>query len=224
MARHLITETTASLNQQRPGLPLPRRLRLSSAAMLDTASHRAALETYLVPGERLLWAGRPRQGFALTRHGAGNFLFGLFFLVFAALWTGVVLLLGEPWFALFGLFFVIVGLGLVVVRPILAARTRRKCFYGVTDQRVLRLVGDRLTAMSLDGLPPMNMEERGDRSGSIRFGLTYKRPGTGFDGPAWEHVSIPGPIAALDNIENVRTVYDIIRRESERRRRELSGA
>jgi hypothetical protein len=179
---------------------------------------------YLLTGERLLWAGRPKLGLVLRWSD-------LYVIPLSLAWLGLALvsdlgrlldslsLLEGFWlvpFVLLGLYFV---LGRFLVDAFIRARTH----YAVASRRILILRSGRfgeLRSVELDYLPMLDLEERGER-GTIVFD-------TGPDPSPWRHDG-PAHIPALDKgmrfyrIEQPRIVYDLVRRESERRRREVVG-
>jgi hypothetical protein len=74
---------------------------------------------------------------------------------------------------LWGVPFVLIGLYLVAGRFLLDAWIRRGISYAVTNRRVLILRSgpfSKFSAMSLDQLPEVNLSERADGRGTIRFG------------------------------------------------------
>lgn len=155
------------------------------------------LQNELLPGERLIWAGQPRIPF-LVWSALPVSLFGLLFGGFALFWiTGAYSVtrsgaadLGHGFgivaflFPLFGLPFLLVGLGLVA-SPYLAKIRLKKTFYGLTDQRALLLLPSGLNGMesrnyALAGLDQVIRTERSDGSGDLVFAeetSTYRRKG-----------------------------------------------
>ncbi len=135
----------------------------------------------LIPGERLLWAGKPdpRRIFS----GEDIFLvpFSLMWCGFAVFWELSVLGIGPAategeeaplFFAAWGAPFVLVGLYLVFGRFIVKGWARTRTVYAVTDQRVLvvrRLWRTRVTARYISSLHDVTASIRSDGSGSIQF-------------------------------------------------------
>jgi hypothetical protein len=161
----------------------------------------------LLPGERILWAGRPAKRARLVARD-------IFPILFSIVWIGVILpwvgrqladiirardLSGVPGM-LPGLAFLGFGLYVSLGRLVLQRYLRRHTWYAVTDQRVLvRTTAGRarFDAISLDALPSLATHQRGDGVGSISFGDLF-----GF-------IDIP----------KVQQVYQIILTERNRRRR-----
>jgi hypothetical protein len=175
------------------------------------------VETDLLPGERILWQGRP------LRHPLFRPTDTLL-VPFSLVWCGIVvgtglsaLINGAPIadtvclvpFVLIGLYFVA---GRFVVRVVASRRTR----YTLTNARILvhgGWSGDRLTTAYLRLLPPPVITERSDGSGSLAFGAF---PGVvdGFTGGprrawgAWS--SEPSDTPILREVPDVRWVRDFV--------------
>lgn len=114
---------------------------------MDRTVPATAFQPYLLPGERVLWTGRPKQGIAL--HASDTFLipFSLLWTGFALLWNvGVWTMPGAnevDWsFRLFGLMFLVIGLYFVFGRFVHDAAIRKKN----------RLCGDRPAHSRPEGL------------------------------------------------------------------------
>lgn len=140
----------------------------------DEASTPAAFTGRLLPGESIVWRGRPKQGFMLTPRDGFLIPFSLFWGGFAIFWESTALQAKAPFpFALFGVPFVLIGLFMIFGRFVLDAWLRKHIDYALTDRRVLIVRGGpwpSVQAMSLDRLPEATLNEAADGRGTIRFG------------------------------------------------------
>jgi hypothetical protein len=108
------------------------------------------MESELQRGEKVLWIGQPRPGRVMLST-LPIFLFGIPWTAFAVFWVGMALFLGggvakgpDPgagrWlslcFPLFGVPFVLVGLGMLSAPWWARRRAKRSC-YAVTNQRAI---------------------------------------------------------------------------------------
>lgn len=128
-------------------------------------------------GERLLWWGRPAAGRSALRSLPAS-LFGIPFTGFALFWMwSAAGGLGDgprsegPWllFPLFGLPFVIIGLGLLL-SPLFAAGAARRTLYAVTSGAVLVVKGARARRVERHALPEegvLRRVQRPDGSGDL---------------------------------------------------------
>jgi hypothetical protein len=165
------------------------------------------------PGEELLWAGRPRQGFVLRAADAFLIPFSLLWGGFAIFWEAGVLATGAPWFfALWGVPFVLVGLYIMFGRFWVDARQRAATLYAVTSERVVLISGvfaRRVKSLSINTLTDLSLTERGDGSGTITFGpvppFYWWYGGAGW--PGFGHHAVP----SFELAGEARQVYEIIR-------------
>ena len=167
----------------------------------------------LLNGERLLWTGQPAKGLLLRAQDA-------LLIPFSLLWCGIPLfgLLNGGAAGKFGplvvvpALFVVVGLYFVFGRFLVDAWLRAATHYAVTDQRILILrqgTFGSFTAIDLALLPSLNLKERGDGRGTIRFGeqtRPWGRNGMGI----WMASADSTPQFLL--IGEVRRVFDLIQR------------
>lgn len=168
---------------------------------------------YLLPGEQVLWEGRP-DVWAYSMRGAWFAIpFSLLWGGFAIVWEVSVIAGGAPFFfALWGIPFVALGLYMIFGRIWVARREARSTRYAVTDRRVLIRSGAfRPTFVALDmlNLPGAELSERGDGSGSITFG-TY----SGFFRlpPGWPAMGTYRNPPTFAAIPDVRRAFDVIQR------------
>jgi hypothetical protein len=127
----------------------------------------------LLPGERLLWSGRP-QRLTLARFDLYQFAIGLFW--------GIVTIVGPAARHPMSIFEWAVGLGglaLTWVPVIARLRARRSVEYVVTDRRIVladRFSGRTRASAYLATLPPPVARIRQDGSGTIDFGSFSRVP------------------------------------------------
>ena len=168
------------------------------------------LQPELATGERLLWAGRPKQGLRLRAADALMIPFSLLWGGFAFYWELSVLRGGGPsFFALFGVPFVLVGAYVIVGRFFVDSYQRGRTFYGLTDQRALIRTASGIKALALRAQGDISLKESSDGSGSISFGTGDPRYSF-FAGGGWPGMSRYAP-PAFEMIERARAVYTQIR-------------
>ncbi|WP_151718249.1 hypothetical protein [Gemmobacter serpentinus] len=107
--------------------------------------------TPLLPGEQVLWQGRPGGGVPADLSNPGRLLFGFAFVAFSLFWMDKAMASGPIWLG--GLPFLFIGLKLSVWQA-WAPRLRAKvAVYRLTETRVLvdlvwPLIGTRSAVMS----------------------------------------------------------------------------
>jgi hypothetical protein len=177
-----------------------------------------AFDECLDPGERVLWAGQPRQGIFLRSSDWGLIPFSLMWGGFAIFWetTAVssmwrgkgVPLMFSIFFPLFGVPFVLVGLYFIFGRFFVDAWLRRRIWYGITDRRALIIItgsNRKVTSFDLRSIGEVNFLQHSDGSGSLVFGPTvvqYRRR-------AWN--SGMTQANAFDHIPDATRAYHIVR-------------
>ncbi|MBX7250892.1 MAG: hypothetical protein K1X50_02840 [Candidatus Promineofilum sp.] len=186
----------------------------------DNATY-AAVKPHLRDGELLLWAGRPKQGFALRARDIGASVIGILFVgpsmlrlaseVLAAndratpVWVAALLLAG------------VVGLARWIYGFVEDIRRRGALWYAVTDARVLFVTGRELTyaeQLGLNELDSIKLSRRFDGTGTITF---VSRPHWRRRQPSaspeddWPWRTKPGErIYAFEMIANSRAVEKLI--------------
>ena len=175
----------------------------------------------LLPGEQVIWTGRPGQGLLLTPQYIFLIPFSLLWCGFAIFWEasaagivgGQAGVEGAP-MLLFGGVFVCVGLYFVFGRFLADAWIRGGIRYALTDKRVLIHRGApfySFSAIALDRLPALQLKERMDRSGTIRFGersSIFGRSNFGMWSPTMD------PTPQFLAIPDARSVFDTIQRRA----------
>lgn len=173
----------------------------------------ARIGSYLRPGERLLWTGRPAQGLLLT---PSDLLLIPFSLLWAALPGSILIgqLASGRWESvdLMLIFFAAIGFYITVGRFIVDALARACTRYAVTDQRALvlrdSLVMPSFRSLDLDEMYDVELHMRLGGRGTIRFGYASDWPAwwmhRGFGTPAFEQR--PQFLA----IRDPRRVYELV--------------
>jgi hypothetical protein len=175
----------------------------------------------LLPGERVLWEGRPVR-FKLLRPPDATLI------PFSLVWAGIAVSVGISsvvatltadsgedtpiFFLLFGMVFTCLGLYLVFGRFVARALSFRHTRYVLTDRRIVvigGISGNKTTSAYLSALPPPVVKEFPDRSGNLAFG-EFPTAGQGFrrGSNAWS--SEPAGPPVLWNIPEVRFVRDVV--------------
>jgi hypothetical protein len=173
------------------------------------------LKPELGSGERLLWAGQPKQGLVFRSSEILMTPFALMWGGFAFFWEWQVLQAPSTpvFFALWGIPFVLVGIYLIAGRFLVEAKQRAKTYYGVTNERVLivsGLFGRKIKSLNLRSISDLSLSESANGEGAISFGggAPFSSMFGGFAGwPGME--AYMGPRFEL--IPNAKSVYETIR-------------
>jgi hypothetical protein len=182
-------------------------------SMTDTSD----LNERLLAGERILWSGRPAQGFLLTSRDAALIPMSLLWGGFAIFWETMVVTQAKTpgFFALWGIPFVLIGLYLIVGRFLVDAWIRSGMFYAVTDKRILISRSRpfaKFTAVSLDRLPDASITGNSGGRGTIRFGEPAPTWGRRNSMASWTPSLDPTP--QFIAIDDARSVFDQVQRAS----------
>jgi hypothetical protein len=175
----------------------------------------------LLSGERIAWRGQSGRGLVLTRRDLFLIPFSLLWCGFAIFWTVGATSIGAPgFFTLWGSMFICVGLYVVAGRFAVDAWIRSRTFYALTDQRILiaRAAPFRkFTAINLAQLAEIDLVERANGRGTIRFGNEEPAWGFGRRGGwgSWSPSLDPTPQFLA--IDDVRRVYDLVQRAIQQR-------
>ena len=173
----------------------------------------------VMANERLLWQGRAARGLRFQRGDVFAVPFSLMWGGFAFFWEYSVIRdslfdFNHPHFAavsffmLWGLMFCLIGLYFIAGRFVADAIIRGRTYYGVTDQRIVIINGQRVKSLPLKTLPVIDLVEGGKGYGTIYFGETsfFHIAGMWNSGRR----SGPPPPPAFVGIPEARRVYDII--------------
>ncbi|MTV38206.1 hypothetical protein GM676_11525 [Duganella radicis] len=166
----------------------------------------------LLPGEQVLWSGRPRQGLVLRGSDALGIPFSLLWCGFAIFWEHSVVTSNAPaFFKLWGIPFVLVGLYMVIGRFFFEARQRARTFYAVTPERILIVSGvfsRQVKSLSLNTLCDVSLTEGRNGEGDITFGPQSPFPSF-FGNSGWPGARQQSPKFEL--VTGAKSVYEKIR-------------
>jgi hypothetical protein len=183
------------------------------------------LQPLLLPGERLLWAGRPKGGIAFRSAD-------LYLVPFSFLWAGFALFWNidvwstprrDPVFALWGLPFLAAGAYIVAGRFFHEAWLRAHLLYAVTSRRIIVVRTppfQRLKSIEIGYLPTLDYEEHRDGRGTLTFDFDDDEGNPWWMGHRRQTWFPRLARMRFDRIEQPRLVYDLVRREADRRRGE----
>ncbi|NMW32049.1 hypothetical protein HKD42_08250 [Altererythrobacter sp. RZ02] len=164
-----------------------------------------ALNRELTRGERILWQGRPIPRIQWSMFGI--WVFAIPWTAFALFWTamayaGTQSATNEEWswlslaFPLFGVPFIVVGLGMMAA-PLYPLYAARKVIFAVTDQRLIKLtLRKSLTSITIpaERVGLITRKERSDGSGTLRIATHI---GVDSDGDRTTHTFDIGEVAAV---------------------------
>lgn len=180
------------------------------------------IQKELDSGERLLWAGMPKQGTIFKGTDVFMIPFGLMWGGFAIFWEYMALTMAPKAqnaadgftliFPLFGIPFVVIGLYMIVGRFIYESKRREKTFYGLTDQRAIIVSGifrKSVKSLNLKTMSDVSLSEKANGYGSIVFGQENQMMsmfmGGGFPGMGGSATP------QFELIENAKDVYKQLR-------------
>lgn len=189
---------------------------------MSQASH-PVFQQVLNPGEKIIWSGKPRQGFLLHRSD-------VFFIPFSLLWTALALWMEyatlvslrpiqEKFWSIFSLS---VAAYLLVVRFLVDAVYRGFAFYALTNRRILihtGLLKTTLTSLPLAAQKEIHLDLRKDGSGDILFGPLDPNAWM-YTGGGWPGLGRMAKTPAFELLQDPQAVYKKIR-EQRKRVREL---
>ena len=168
-------------------------------------------QPYLTAPESVRWTGRPQQGLMLRTSDAFVIPFSVLWCAFAIFWeTSVIAGNAPPFFVLWGVPFVLVGLYIVVGRFFVDAFVRARTYYALTDRSALilgGLSGDTLTSVNLQSLQELNFKPANHGRGTIMFG-----PETPFTNGFFRSRYAPAT-PAFQGVEDAAGAYALIQQQ-----------
>lgn len=124
----------------------------------------ALVDTELQPGERIVWTGQPLPS-RFARRSLGMVIFAIPWTAFAVFWIAAACQFKIPdfsqgggFFPLFGLPFVLVGVGMLS-SPFWMRRSARRTVYALTDRRALVLGGGAWRSLSVRSFGPEKLRD-----------------------------------------------------------------
>ena len=168
------------------------------------------IRTYLSPGEKLVWAGKPKSGIVFRSSDIFLIPFSILWCGFAIFWESSVIATRAPFFfKLWGIPFVLAGLYITIGRFFWDARKRAKTIYGITNDRIIirtGVLGQEIKSLNIQSLSDVTIVQKADGSGTITLGSTDFRYAM-IQGMDWPGAKQP---PRLEIIEDVKSVYDKI--------------
>jgi hypothetical protein len=170
------------------------------------------IRSRLLSDEQIIWEGKPDPSLIFRPIEVALIPFSIFWAGFAVFWNVQVWATpADLSFKLFGLPFLIAGLYVTFGRFLIDAQLRKATTYFVTNKHALIVrgrSGSTLKSIDLTRLPSLELDERSDGSGTIRFGpSTSLFSGMNSFG-IWQPMLDPMP--QFVRIPDVRSVYELI--------------
>jgi hypothetical protein len=177
----------------------------------------------LMPGESVLWMGQPNASVIFHKEDVVLIPFSLMWGGFALFWEAMVLGINflnhapkhaphvmSLFMALWGVPFVVIGQYLIWGRFLTARATKRRTYYGLTNQRVMVLQGGRrrrFTSATLVSIPNIDKSVGKNGIGNITFGPFPAQFATTAN--SWNSANVAGVPRFID-VENADSVYRMI--------------
>jgi hypothetical protein len=169
------------------------------------------IKSEISSSEQLLWVGRPRQGIFFRPTDVWAIPFSLLylgFLVFVSLnlWSDN----SDMFSILLGVILLFFGLYLVIGRFFDNYLTRKKTYYGITNERIVIVSGifsQQTKFIDLEGLNEITFEETSNGLGTITFGREEIVESGWLSTRENQVISAP----KFEQIPQAKNVYEIIR-------------
>ena len=172
----------------------------------------ASIRNELNRDEELIWSGRPLQGLHLQAADSLLIPLGLLVASLALLW---ILMPTEPnigTFLFLGLPCALMGCYMAFGRVFMAAHTRSKTIYGLTNERIVIISGllvREITSIDLQTIDEITFDQAPGEAGSILFGPLPNNGGLQRD-VSWLSTAQHAP-PRFELIPDTKQVYDMIR-------------
>ena len=178
--------------------------------MMDNMEVFSWINSWLSQGEQILWRGKPERYSLLNKKDSLMIPFSIAWCGFAIFWELSVIITGAPLlFRLWGIPFVCVGLYMVFGRFLYRRYQLRHSTYVITNRKIIRKVGGKIDMLQSFALPPMEVEQREDGSGTIHFSTEKEmRPGVFsflLDSDGFSLVGLSDVRRAMNAIDSMRS-------------------
>lgn len=128
------------------------------------------INKYLMPGEYVVWNGRPGKGNLLAPYDIFLVPLSILWCGFVIVWETTAFIMPAPFFfKLWGIPFVCFGLFMVFGRFILKSYIRKKTIYVITNKRIFSFRKNHIKTLDYHMNPTRNVTLCQDGTGSIRF-------------------------------------------------------
>ena len=168
------------------------------------------LNSELVPGEAVLWRGKPNEKQLFTSQDVFMIPFSIMWCGFAIFWEATVLFTNAPFiFKIWGIPFVCVGLYFVFGRFIHQKHTFKNTRYALTTHRAICYKKGKISSSDYINEPSITVKQKKDGSGTITFGnypFNYYRGFDFLNRTAYNNTEFV-------NIPDVQNVYRLINQQ-----------
>lgn len=181
----------------------------------------AAIQPELLPGESIVWAGRPNPRIVFHHQDAILIPFSLLWGGFAIFWEAGVMGLGplgthsgQPWGfgVIWGIPFVLIGQYLIWGRFLYSFWKKAHIYYAVTNRRVIavqRVPNRKVTSAYIDALPTLMKSVRRDGIGTVTFAQAESLFSHRRGWATWDSMS-DGDIPAFVDVNDADEVHQQI--------------
>ncbi len=155
----------------------------------------ARVQSYLRPGEQLLWCGRPDPAVFFAATDIIAIPFSLVWLGIALLWETGTQSIGAPAaFRVLGVPFVLIGVYLVAADSSRGGFRKRRTIYGITGERVIVQTGSTFRETPVHGGSMTVRRRRNGRHATVvfePFGSYYATSAPTMTGPPMDGSGMP---------------------------------
>ncbi len=187
---------------------------------MSESSH-PVFQQFLNPAEKIIWSGKPRQGFLFQRSD-------VFFVPFSIIWAAVAVWMEYATLVgplpmqekVWSIFSLAIAAYILVFRFLVDALYRSLTFYALTNQRVLihtGLLKTTLTSLPLTGMNEINLDLDKNGRGNIVFGPLEPNAWM-YTGGGWIKMGKIARTPAFELLEAPPTIYNKIREQRKRAR------